>query len=299
MENFSQKLRDEIRKLSPEEGNHKTHIPFVQTCLFTSKTIQMPISENPYLYMILDGSLRLHTPSGIMDYAEGQHSVSQIDTPLFGTVLTVSERNDFLAVSVEFTASDVISVVLDLENSLIEKITDEREENGVEPTADNKVSESVYRLFSSATRSAPSEFIRKNIMREVIYYLLCSSCGKQLLQSITNLGNSRDIYEANSWIKENFRNSFTVERLAEERNMSVPLFHQKFKHAVGMAPLQCPKRLRLTEARKLMLEEDRNVTEASFDVGYESLSQFIRDYKKIFGKSPKEDILNIKNHLKK
>ena len=89
-----------------------------------------------------------------------------------------------------------------------------------------------------------------------------------------------------------------MERLAEERNMSVPLFHQKFKHAVGMAPLQCPKRLRLTEARKLMLEEDRNVTEASFDVGYESLSQFIRDYKKIFGKSPKEDILNIKNHLK-
>ena len=103
---------------------------------------------------------------------------------------------------------------------------------------------------------------------------------------------------AGSWIKENFRDSFAVEELAEQRNMSVSLFHQKFKSAVGMGPLQCQKRLRLTEARRLMLDEHKNVTEAAVEVGYESLSQFIRDYRKMFGAAPREDILNLRKGLK-
>ena len=81
--------------------------------------------------------------------------------------------------------------------------------------------------------------------------------------------------------------------------MSVSLFHQKFKSAVGMGPLQCQKRLRLTEARRLMLDENRNVTEVSLEVGYESLSQFTRDYRRMFGQRPKEDILLLRGRLKK
>ena len=81
--------------------------------------------------------------------------------------------------------------------------------------------------------------------------------------------------------------------------MSVSLFHQKFKSAVGMGPLQCQKRLRLTEARRLMLDEGRTVTESSMEVGYESLSQFIRDYRKMFGMTPKEDMLRMQTHLEK
>ncbi len=65
-----------------------------------------------------------------------------------------------------------------------------------------------------------------------------------------------------------------------------------------MGPLQCQKRLRLTEARRLMLEEKRNVTEAALEVGYESVSQFIRDYRKMFGAAPGEDMLNFKRKLK-
>ena len=148
-------------------------------------------------------------------------------------------------------------------------------------------------------QTVPSEFIRKNIMQEITYYVLCGSCGKQFIGSIAGIGQAEEIYQANSWIKKNFRNSFAVEDLAEQRNMSVSLFHQKFKSAVGMAPLQCQKRLRLTEARRLMLDESKNATEASVEVGYESLSQFIRDYRKMFGAAPKEDILNIQKHLKK
>lgn len=81
--------------------------------------------------------------------------------------------------------------------------------------------------------------------------------------------------------------------------MSVSLFHQKFKSAVGMGPLQCQKRLRLTEARRLMLDENKNVTQASLEVGYESVSQFTRDYRKMFGQSPKEDVMVLRGKRKK
>lgn len=165
--------------------------------------------------------------------------------------------------------------------------------------ADSAVIQAAGRLFATMRQPLASEFMRRNIVCELIYYVLCGSCGKQFLQAVTNLRDAAEIYEANSWIKENFRSSFTVEGLAEQRNMSVSLFHQKFKNAMGMGPLQCQKRLRLTEARRLMLDEGRNVTEASLDVGYESVSQFTRDYKKMFGAAPKEDISHFKEMLKK
>lgn len=298
METIIQALRNEIRKLPLKNGCNQTGISCVSVYRFTEEKVQMPLAPNPYLYIVIDGMLRLHTPSGIMDYMAGQYSVSKIDTPLMGTVLNFSQQQDFLALSVELTVNDVITTVLSLDNDLTEKIMNEQLESRKMAMSDEAVIESVYKLFSGIHRAIPSEFMRKNILREIIYYILCGSCGKQFIQSIVNTRQADEIYKANSWIKENFRDSFTVENLAEQRNMSVSLFHQKFKSAVGMGPLQCQKRLRLTEARRLMLDDNKNVTEASVEVGYESVSQFIRDYRKMFGSAPKEDILNIQKHLK-
>ena len=299
METIIQTLRNEIRKRSLEIGSNQTDISCVTVYRFTEEKVQMPLVSNPYLYIVLDGMLRLHTPSGIMDYMAGQYSVSKIDTPFMGTVLNFSEQQDFLAISIELTVNDVITTVLNLDNDLTEKIMNEDLESQKMAMSDEAVIESVYKLFSGIHRAIPSEFMRQNILREIIYDILCGSCGKQFIQSIVNIRQADEIYEANSWIKENFRDSFTVETLAEQRNMSVSLFHQKFKSAVGMGPLQCQKRLRLTEARRLMLDDNKNVTEASVEVGYESVSQFIRDYRKMFGAAPKEDILNIQKHLEK
>ena len=291
-------IQHEICALPLTEGANKTGIPFVTAWYFTSHKIEMPKTENPYLYIVVDGTLRLYTPSGIMDYMEGQYSISKIDTPLSGSVLTFSPQKSFLALSVEFTVNDVISCALNLDNDLRNRIMGQNMEEQEMSASDGAVIESIYRLFR-IKQPVGSEFLRKNMMQEVIYYVLCGSCGKQFLQGIAHIAQADEIYEANSWIKENFRSTFIIEELSEKRNMSVSLFHQKFKSAVGMGPLQCQKRLRLTEARRLMLDENKNVTEASGEVGYESLSQFVRDYRKMFGKAPKEDIQYIQNQLKK
>lgn len=299
MDTTIEKIQKEIRRLCPGEGSYETGIHCVTAYRFAGDQIQMPQTENPYLYLVLEGMLRLYTPSGIMDYVAGQYSISKIDTPLSGTILAFSEQQDFIALSVEFSVCEVIGAVLELDNDLTEKIMSEQMGEQEMAASDAAVIQSVGRLFSVMNQNVRSEFLRKNVMREMIYYILCGSCGKQFLQSIVNISRADEIYEANSWIKENFRTQFTVEELAAQQNMSVSLFHQKFKSAVGMGPLQCQKRLRLTEARRLMLDESKNVTEASAEVGYESLSQFIRDYRKMFGAAPREDIRSIQERIKK
>lgn len=95
MKQITENLRKEICGLSLKEGGRETGIPCVTAYRFTTPKIQMPQIENPYLYIVLDGALRLHTPSGMMDYMEGQYSISKIDTPLSASVLTFSDRRDF------------------------------------------------------------------------------------------------------------------------------------------------------------------------------------------------------------
>ncbi len=123
--------------------------------------------KNPYLYIVVEGMLRLYTPSGIMDYMAGQYSVSKIDTPLAGTVLAVSEEQDFLAVSVEFTIHEVITTILDMDNSLTEKILNENLPEQDMTISDREVIRSVYRLFYAMQETISSEFLHRTILREI------------------------------------------------------------------------------------------------------------------------------------
>lgn len=298
MKHDIEKLCQMVYALPLKEGENKTELPYLTICLSSQRKVEMPQTENFYIYTVLDGSIRLFTPSGIMDYLPGQFSVSKIDTPACGHVLTFSEKGYFLALAIELTVNDVISVLLDLDGDLAEQIADARLDGTVMAMSDRNVIASVCRLFSMMEEPVQLAFMGKHMKREIVFYILCSSCGNQFLKSVINIQQAGEIYEINSWIKENFRHAFTVEELAEKRNMSVSLFHQRFRSAVGMAPLQCQKRLRLTEARRLMLDENRNVTEASLEVGYESVSQFTREYRKMFGVKPKEDILKLRSQLK-
>lgn len=285
-------------RAAEKEGCVDVGIDAVSGWRFFGGDVEMPETDSPYVYVVLGGILRLFTPSGIMDYGEGQYFVSKIDMPLRGKAVAPSAGGDFVAVSIEFSVSDVISTTLRMDDELIERILGAKMTEEEMSLADEETVCCAARLFRAKERGALSGFLRGNIVSEMICHILCGSCGRQFLQSMANVGQADGIYEANSWIKENFRTSFSVEELAARQNMSVSQFHRKFRSAVGMGPLQCQKRLRMTEARRLMLDEGRNVTETAAEVGYESLSQFIRDYKKMFGAAPKEDIAVLRGRLK-
>lgn len=267
-----------------------SEISFLKVYSSSDKEFPMSQEQTPYIFFVLDGELRLYTPGGIMDYVAGQYSISAIDTPERGYVLSFSEHQDFFAATVSFTASDVMNVMITLDDELTIKILDDTLDDDFKTKQDQQVLSCLERMLDALEEPLSAKFLCRQIRTEMLFHVLCGSCGKAFIQSTTRLKSAGEIYEANSWIKQNYRQNFKVEELAEQWNMSVSQFHQKFKNAVGMGPLQCQKRLRLTEARRLMLDEGKNATEAAFGVGYESLSQFTREYRKMFGYPPSEDI---------
>ena len=290
-------LIEKARDYLADCGN--TEIPFIHIFAGSDKEISMPQTQTPYIFFILDGELRLYTPGGILDYVAGQYSVSAIDTPERGYVLSFSEQQDFLSATVEFTATAMMNIVISLDNELMSRILADDLDDDMKAKHDRCVFSCLERMLDSLEDSLSMKFLCEQLRTELLFHVLCGSCGKAFIQSITRLKSAGEIYEANSWIKQNYRQPFKVEELAEQWNMSISQFHQKFKNAVGMGPLQCQKRLRLTEARRLMLDEGTNATEAAFTVGYESLSQFTREYRKMFGNTPGEDILLLRKSQKK
>ena len=218
MRTNKENLLDEIRTLPLEEGGNKTGIAGITAYRFTTETIPMPQTENPYLYIVLDGALRLYTPSGIMDYMAGQYSVSKIDTPLSGTVLTFSKQQDFLALAVEFTPNDAITAVLELDNDLTERIMQGNRGEEEMSVSDCQVLASVYRIFSVKKDALLSEFIRNNNMREVIYYTLCETAADSLFRASQTLcrptksikptagSKKRNLKARSEWGRYNARN---------------------------------------------------------------------------------------------
>jgi AraC-like DNA-binding protein len=132
------------------------------------------------------------------------------------------------------------------------------------------------------------------IQREIFYRLLVSDQGARLRQMASAGSQSNQIARAIDWLKGNFTRPLRIDDLAAQVNMSTTTFHHHFRAVTAMSPLQYQKWLRLSEARRLMLAEDRDATTAAFQVGYESPSQFSREYSRMFGAPPLRDITSLR-----
>ncbi|HXH85901.1 MAG TPA: AraC family transcriptional regulator [Nitrospira sp.] len=132
------------------------------------------------------------------------------------------------------------------------------------------------------------------IQREIFYRLLVGEQGVRLRQMASAGSQSQQIARAIDWMKGNFTRPLRIDELATEVNMSTSTFHHHFRAVTAMSPLQYQKWLRLNEARRLMLTENQDAATAAFQVGYESPSQFSREYSRLFGNSPLRDITNLR-----
>lgn len=283
MDTLLNKIISRVREIYTKKQN----LDLLHIFSSKDKEILLPQTNFTYIYIVLKGEIYLNDSCNCILCRSGEYFVSNMTTSLKG----ILSGNDFLSVSVEFLPDEIISVLLEMDKALLDKVF------GKAPVGDYslKILNSLNELLNVDCDNA---FLFAHFKRELIFYLLMGKYGFDFIQNTLNLKNAGNIYKINSWIKENYKTSFSVEELAKQANMSISGFHRKFKSAVGMGPIQCQKKLRLIEARKLMLRNGLSVTEASLEVGYESLSQFNRDYRQVFGETPKKDINNIRNYLK-
>jgi AraC-like DNA-binding protein len=126
--------------------------------------------------------------------------------------------------------------------------------------------------------------------REILFRLLCGPYGPTLRQIASAQGRIAQVSRAIAWIKQHFAEPFSIERLGGAVGMSASSLHERFKAVTAMSPLQYQKQLRLQEARRLMLGGGLDAAGAAFQVGYESPSQFSREYRRLFGEPPARDI---------
>ncbi|MGA3282177.1 MAG: AraC family transcriptional regulator [Smithella sp.] len=132
------------------------------------------------------------------------------------------------------------------------------------------------------------------IQREIFYRLLVGDQGARLRQIASAGSQSQQIARAIDWLKDNFTRPLHIDDLATQVNMSTSTFHHHFRTLTAMSPLQYQKWLRLNEARRLMLIENQDAATVAFQVGYESPSQFSREYGRLFGAPPLRDIISLR-----
>ena len=150
------------------------------------------------------------------------------------------------------------------------------------------------RLIDLLAEKQDIPFLAPVIQREIIYRLLVGEQGARLRQIASAGSKSQQIARAIDWLKRNFTQPLRIDDLAEQVNMSNTSFHNHFRSMTALSPLQFQKQLRLQEARRLMLAERMDAANAAFQVGYESPSQFSREYNRVFGAPPLRDITNLR-----
>ena len=127
-----------MRSLNLVQGVNKTAVSYLDIYRFFDGDIKLPELNKPYIFYIADGSIRLHTPSGILDYVSGQYSVSAIDMPFNGQVISLSEKNDLLALSIKFTTDEVFSVLMSFSGNLAQQIANDKLTSAFTERAKNK-----------------------------------------------------------------------------------------------------------------------------------------------------------------
>lgn len=254
----------------------------------------MPIRRiyRPSLCVVLQGAKQILFGSTTLDYHELQCLVVGVELPARGRMIGATPSTPFLGMTIEFDVAMLREVMQQLATPPIPN-----PDSGpcvFVGRVDAPLVECILRLARMARTPDAVPVLYPAAMREIYYWLLTGPYGKEIAKLALPETNTERVAKAIHLLHENFRQTLRVEQLAETAGMSPSSFHQHFKVMTSMTPVQFQKQLRLLEARRLMVSDAFNVSEAAYEVGYESASQFSREYSRTFGVAPKQDVVNFK-----
>ncbi|OVE69060.1 AraC family transcriptional regulator [Clostridium diolis] len=276
-------------RIAKIDGNTKTIVPFFSVTRHSHEIPITPGVMNPAFSIILQGRKEFHFGDETIHFNAGDFAASIIDMPVSVQVIGASKELPCISLRIDFTTSEIASVILDAKIEF--NIKNKNLYLGAfVGKSDEELLDLFIRLLKLINKSKDTYFLSQLIKREMIYHLLSGEYGYLFFQQVLAEQQADGIGKAIEWIKENYKRSFTVEELAKSNNMSVSGLHHKFKAVTAIGPLQYQKELRLHEARRLMFSDSIDVTTAAMEVGYESSSQFTREYKRLFGQPPLKHI---------
>jgi AraC-like DNA-binding protein len=285
-------LAQRISRLLPGDDEHYSAVPGLILVRRDSPCEAVSALYEPSLALPVQGRKRVILGTDRIEYDADHFLLTSVDLPTMSQVIEAGPGCPFLA------------IMLKLDLTIAQEVAAEIDRQGIangaprSPMALGAVTadllDVVIRLEGLADRPGDIPFMQKLLMREVIYRLLLSPAGAWL-REIAMLGTRCNrIAGVIAWLRENHARPVRVEELAEMAAMGVSTFHRHFSGITRMSPLQFQKQIRLHEARRLLLTEPIDAATAALRVGYESPTQFNREYRRMFGNPPIRDIANLR-----
>lgn len=280
-----QTVRRYVETHADPRGTAATPVPGLTTIrAFRPSGLEYAISR-PLICLVLQGAK--HVTMGAYSYAY-RAGDSLLITAHVPTVSQITEASD---------ERPYLSLVLDLDPAVIAELATQM---GPEPQAtaqalhaeatDAETADAALRLMRLLDRPASLPVLHQQLIREIHYWLLAGRHGAAIRQLGWPDGQAQRVARAVALLRLEFARTLTVERLADVAGMSPSSFHHHFRAVTSLSPLQFQKQLRLIEARRLMLADSVTASSAAFAVGYESVSQFTREYRRMFGQPPATEI---------
>lgn len=247
-----------------------------------------PSLYRPVMCIILQGRKETRAGGEVMEFGAGEMLIISHTLPVFARVTEASPEAPYLALVFNIDSTVLQSLYADV----IDK--DFSAHNDLSLTIgkyDDKMLDALERLFDVGNNPTELKLLKPLIEKEIHYRLLVSPYGGMLRQLIRVDSHGNRVSRAIRYIHEHYGRQITMQELCDEAGMSISSFHQHFKDVTKQSPLQYIKDIRLLEARNRLMSQKISVSEAALSVGYESPSQFSRDYKRKYGSSPKSDKL--------
>jgi AraC-like DNA-binding protein len=281
-------LARKIANRAVAEGELLTEIPCLRLYRRSAPTACASAAYEPSLVVFVQGRKRINVGKTTYVTDGSNFLLTSIDLPVVSQVISATEKEP------------ILGFLLRLEMPAVREILSQQEFHLREESGDARgmaVGVTSVELLDACTRlvnllDTPQDipFLSTLIQREIIYRLLRSPQGKHL-RAIATLGEqSHRTAKAVEWLRVNYAKPLRVEELATMARMGVSTLHHQFRSLTAMSPLQYQKQLRLHVARERMLNNGLDAASAAFEVGYESASQFNREYSRFFGQPPMRDI---------
>lgn len=269
-------------------GAHATKINQLEFMRETDTSTAMRGVTEPILGIVVQGKKEVLLNEETYWYGVAQYLVVSVDLPLCGFAIEATPDKPYLGFKLNLDPVQLCDIIAQTNSGIGKK------EHSVRgwfiSDADPSLIDCAIRLTQLLDTPQDIPFLAPMMIREIYYRLLVGEQSEAVRQIATSGSNMQRIAEVIKRIKADFTKPLRVEDLAEQANMSPSSFHRHFKEVTSMSPLQYQKQLRLLEARHRMLAENADATHTAYQVGYESPSQFSREYSRMFGAPPMKDI---------
>lgn len=281
-------LGEKVARRTEHDNAVETAIPGLSLFRYAAPSEPVSYMHEPSICLIAQGAKRVFLGEEEYVYDENHFLITSVGLPIVAQIIQASPDKPYLGIVLRLDLRELAQLMVD--SSLpVARL----QQSGRGMTV-GRLSVALLNAFERLIDllGGPSDIpvLAPLIQREILYRLLMSDQGPRLRQIATAGSHSHQIARALDWLRANFSRPLRVDELASSAGMSTSTFHHHFRTMTAMSPLQYQKWIRLHEARRLMLTEHQDATSAAFQVGYESPSQFSREYSRLFGAPPLRDI---------